>query len=181
VCGPLYRPLKSQWSRTRVSFGSNDFSHTWQCVALLNFCQSSHVKSAIGTLAEIIDCILYTVRQISKFFHEPRCPYHGENNSPTMSCHTSSARNIRYPINTLCNDMYVADSGFPFVLSNAHSRSAMNGNIPFNGCRNSAILSSSLDSLIAQFSTVLAVNLQFCARANGGVWKKLLYIVLYII
>jgi len=29
---PLYRPVKWQWSRTRVSSDANGFSHTWQCI-----------------------------------------------------------------------------------------------------------------------------------------------------
>ena len=57
--GPLYRPVKWQWSRTHMPSGANDFSHTWQCVALLKFIISSRVKSAMWTLVDKIVFILY--------------------------------------------------------------------------------------------------------------------------
>ena len=121
-----------------------DFSHIWQCVALLNFCQSSCEKSAMDTLAENIDSTLNALN----FFGE--------------SC--DAIVTAMKPIHT---QRVIVWTGCIPNRRRPRMRSFLQRLLKLNH------LSSSLGNLIAQsFSTIYYVNIQLCARSKIASEKK---------
>jgi len=134
----INRPIKWQWLRTRIPYGANSFSHTWQCMTV-KFLPIISCKIRHGYISR--NYKLYTMRQISEFFRKPcYTALITANDSPTVS-HTSSARNASDTLWWWY--VYITDVQNSYLFSSMyilgwHKRQM--GRIPScSDCRNSAI------------------------------------------
>jgi len=144
------------------------------------------MKSAMGTLAEIIDCTLCVKLIWVLPWTMLYSPYHGENDSPIVSCrrlifYTNLILNtlmmirvrswFRIPIRLFQRTFQIGvndewDTFLPVVVVETQ---------PF------AVLARYSDRAVIQFSTILAVDLQFSTRAKVAEASEKKYYIIYCI